>query len=83
MTNSYAEFKPDTDKKKTHQDDSQDNFQGNTIENYRHYPYRHHHSYRHHDYYYGGSTMSMQLLLILFSIIVLFTAIMMVGLSSK
>lgn len=50
------------------------------VENYyHHYPYRHRH---HHRYYYPiGTSMNMQLILIIFSLIVLFTAIMMVGLS--
>ena len=49
-----------------------------TIENYyHHYPYRHHRR----RYYPVGSTLNMQLVIVIFSLIVLFTAIMMVGLS--
>lgn len=76
-----APFVQDTPSEKNVQEKKDENTTEGFVENYyHHYPYRHRYHHRHH-YYPIGTSMNMQLILIIFSLIVLFTAIMMVGLS--
>ena len=82
-TSEPAPYTSDTSEDSPTQSPEEDSAQKSEdfIEEYHHYPYHGRHHYGHRGYHSYDQPFNMQLLLIIFSMIILFTAIMMVGLS--